>query len=55
MNKKIVGEKLCVPSGHRRHGGETGKVVIETRFGIVLEFENGDRYMYPKICVQKTL
>ena len=38
MSQKINGEKLCVPSGHRRHAGETGTVVLDTRFGIVLEY-----------------
>lgn len=52
---KIIGTKMSVPKEKKKHAGETGTVVLETRFGIVLEFENGDRYMYPKICVQKTL
>ena len=50
----MIGEKLYVPdyrfeAKHRKHAGEYGIVVLETRSWVVLEFDNGDRYMYPKI------
>lgn len=50
---KIIGTKMSVPKENKKHAGETGTVILETRCWVVLEFKNGDRYMYPKKSLEK--
>ena len=49
----VAGVIMCTPNGHKKHDGEAGTVILETRCWVVLEFKNGDRYMYPKKSLEK--